>query len=134
MSSTVVVCNGITMYDMRTTLKREAGEAITMGHSVWIDTAGLAWNCDNTQDAIVHGWALFTVADGEMLTIVTTCRMEVGTAQTIGNMVYTGNVGTTGSAPSTTAAAYGIVCGFAYKADAVFVFVPIPAANAGVHS
>ncbi len=122
------------MYDIRTTLKREAGEAITMGHSVWIDTDGLAWNVDSTKYDIVHGWALFTVAESDMLTIVTTCRMKVGTAQTIGNRAYTGAVGSTGSAPSTTLSTDGIVCGFAYKADAVFAFVPIPAADGGVHA
>lgn len=128
-----IICNGISMFDIRTTLKREAGEAITMGHSVWIDTDGLVWNCDDTKTTIVHGWALTTVALGDMLTIVTTCRMEVGTTQIIGNMVYTGNV-SGGTAPSTTLAANGIPCGFAFKADAVFVFVPIPAANGGQHA
>lgn len=129
-----VVCNGITMFDIRSTLKREAGEEILMGHSVWIATDGLAWNVDNTKNDLVHGWAMFTVAAGDMLTIVTTCRMEVGTAQTIGNKAYCGDVGTTGSAPGTGLLNSTRVCGFAYKADALFLVVGPPTADGGAHA
>lgn len=128
-----VVCNGISMYDIRTTLKRVAGEAITMGHSVWIATDGLAYNVDNGKSDLVHGFALFTVAADDMLTIVTTCRMEVGTAQTIGNRAYCGDVGTTGSAPGTGLTNTTQVCGFAYKADGLFLQVPTPTADGGAH-
>jgi len=130
---TTLVARGIKMFDIRTTIKAEAGEAITMGHSVWVDTSGKAWNCDDTQTDIVHGWALTTVEESDMLTIVTTCRMEVATTQIIGNMVYTGEV-SGGSAPSTTLATDGIPCGFAYAANMIFLFVPIPAQNGGAHT
>ena len=130
---TTLVARGIKMFDIRTTIKAEAGEAITMGHSVWVDTSGKAWNIDEIKYDIVHGWALTTVAQGDMLTIVTTCRMEVETTQTIGNKVYTG-AESGGSAPSTTLATDGICCGFAYAANMVFLFVPIPAQNGGAHT
>lgn len=123
-----VASEGITMYDIRTTIKRAAAEAITQGMSVYIHTDGLAYRVDAGKSDVVHGWALTTVAAGVELTIVTTCRMEVDTTQTIGARIYTGAVAA-GSAPSTTLAATGVVCGFAISADQVFCNVPTPAAD-----
>lgn len=119
---------GITGYDIRTTLKVEAGEAITQGMSVRISAAGTAMRVDAGQSDVVHGWALTTVAAGNNVTLVTTCRMNVDTAQTIGARLYTGNVAA-GSAPSTTFAAVGPICGFAVTATQVFCNVPTPAAD-----
>ena len=116
------------MYDIRTTIKVPAGEAITSGMSVRVSAAGTAWRVDAGKSDVVHGWALTTVVTGAELTIVTTCRMEVDTAQTIGARIYTGNVAA-GSAPSTTFAAVGVVCGFAVEADKIFCNVPTPAAD-----
>lgn len=123
-----VASEGITMYDIRTTIRAAAGEAITQGMSVRISAAGTVWRVDAGKSDVVHGWALTTVATGSMLTIATTCRMEVDTAQTIGARIYTGAVAA-GSAPSTTLAAVGVVCGFAISADQVFCNVPTPAAD-----
>ena len=123
-----VASEGITMYDIRTTLKVTAGEAITMGMSVRIAAAGTAWRVDAGQSDVVHGWALTTVAAGDELTVVTTCRQAVDTAQTIGARLYTGNVAA-GSAPSTTFAAVGVICGFAVTASQIFCNVPEPAAD-----
>ncbi|MCK4265915.1 MAG: hypothetical protein KAX31_01445 [Thermoplasmata archaeon] len=117
---------GITMYDIRTTLKVLAVTGITQAMSVYIDANG-ANRCDADND-VVHEWALTTVGTGDELTIATTCRMNVDTAQTIGARLYTGNVAA-GSAPSTTFAAVGVVCGFAVTAAQVFCNVPTPAAD-----
>lgn len=118
---------GITMYDIRTTLKVEAAEAITQGMSVYINANG-ANRVDAGKSDVVHGWALTTVAQYDMLTVVTTCRMNVDTAQTPGARLYTGNVAA-GSAPSTTFAAVGPVCGYAVTAVQVFCNVPTPGAD-----
>uniref|UniRef100_A0A6M3M0J6 Uncharacterized protein n=1 Tax=viral metagenome TaxID=1070528 RepID=A0A6M3M0J6_9ZZZZ len=122
-----VASTGITMYDIRTTLKVPAVEAITQGMSVYIDANG-ANRVDAGKSDVCHGWALTTVAAGVDVTIATTCRMNVDTAQTPGARLYTGNVAA-GSAPSTTFAAVGVVCGFAVTATQVFCNVPTPAAD-----
>lgn len=118
-----VVCEGITMYDIRTTLKGVTGEAIGLGEAVFFAQDGLIYLCDNASGDIVHGWALTARATGAMLTVVTNCRMEVDTVQTIGARVYSGEeLG--GSAPSTTLTADGLVCGIAISADQVWVTTP----------
>jgi len=123
-----VASQGISMYDIRTSVKAVAAEAITQGFSCYIHTDGLAYRCDNGKSDVCHGWALNTVAAGDMVTLVTTCRMEVDTVQTIGARIYSGNVAA-GSAPSTTLTANGVVCGYAISADQVFANVPTPAAD-----
>ena len=123
-----VASTGITMYDIRTTIKLTAGEAITQGMSVRIAAAGTAWRVDAGQSDVVHGWALTTVGAGDEITLATTCRMNVDTAQAPGARLYTGNVAA-GSAPSTTFAAVGVICGFAVSATQVFCNVPEPAAD-----
>lgn len=116
------------MYDIRTTIKAVAAEAIDMGDSLYISTDGLAYVVDNGKSDVCHGWALTAAAVGASVTIVTTCRMDVATAQTIGARAYTGNVAT-GSAPSTTLAAVGVVVGYAWQANRLFLQVPTPAAD-----
>ncbi len=119
---------GITMYDIRTTIKAVASEPIVMGMSVQILAAGTIAFCDAGKGDVVHGWALTSVAAGDQLTIVTTCRMEVDTVQVPGAMLYVGNAAN-GSAPSTTFAAVGPICGFAVTTTQIFCNVPTPAAN-----
>ena len=76
-----VVCTGITMYDIRTSIKAVAAEAIGYGESVYIGSDGLVRALDGVYAAVCHGWALTAKALGGALTIVTTCRMDVDTAQ-----------------------------------------------------
>ena len=121
-----VACLGITMYDIRTTLKVEAATAITQGMSCYIDALG-ANRCDADND-VVHGWALKSVGAGDQVTLATTCRMEVDTAQAPGARLYLGN-NANGSAPSTTFAAVGDVCGFAVTTTQIFCNVPDPTAD-----
>ena len=105
-----------------------ASEAITVGMSVQILAAGTIARVDAGKNDVVHGWALTTVAQGDELTIATTCRMNVDTAQTPGARLYSGNVAN-GSAPSTTFAAVGIICGFAVSATQIFCNIVAPAAD-----
>jgi len=114
------------MYDIRTTIKVVAKDAITMGMSVYLDANG-ANRCDADWD-VVHGWALTTVAVGDMLTVVTTCRMEVDTVQTPGARIFSGNEGA-GSAPSTTLLNTTPACGFAITTTQIFCNVPTPTAD-----
>lgn len=123
-----VVCTGITMYDIRTSIKAVAAEAIGYGESVYISTDGLAYVADNGKSDVVHGWALTAKAVGGTVTIVTTCRMDVDTTQIAGAMAYSGAVAG-GSAPSTTLAAVGVVVGFAITSSKLFLNVPTPSAN-----
>lgn len=123
-----VTCDGIEMYDIRTSIKTVAGEAIGYGESCYISTDGEAYVVDNGKSTVVHGWALEAAAEGATITLVTTCRMLVDATQTIGARVYTGAV-SGGSAPSTTLASNGVVCGYAIAADKVFLNVPVPAAD-----
>lgn len=85
-----VVCSGVSMYDIRTTIKAVAAEAIGLGESIYISTDGLAYVVDNGKNDVCHGWALTAAAAGATLTIVTTCRMDVAVDQTIGARAYTG--------------------------------------------
>lgn len=121
-----VVCTGITMYDIRTSIKAVAAVAIGYGESVYISTDGLAYVLDNTKADPCHGWALTAAAIGATLTIVTTCRMNVDTTQTMGAQAKVGAV-VGGSAPSTTLT--GISVGFAITANKLFLNVPTPAAD-----
>jgi len=121
-----VACLGITMYDIRTTLKVTAFTGITQGMSVYINANG-GQRCDADND-VVHGWALTTVGAGEQVTLATTCRMEVDTVQVPGARLYLGN-NANGSAPSTTFAAVGDVCGFAVTTTQIFCNVPDPTAD-----
>lgn len=123
-----IVCEGITMYDIRTTIKAVAAEAIGYGESVQLANDGLAYLVDNGKSDVVHGWALTAGAAGATITIVTTCRMDVDTVQVPGAMCYTGSVAG-GSVPSTTLAAAGVICGFALTTTRIFLNVPTPAAN-----
>lgn len=123
-----VTCTGVDNYDPRTTIKGTAAEAIDIGESCRISSDGKAYVVDNAKSDVCHGWALTTVAINEKVTLFTKGRMMVGTAQTIGARLYTGNIAG-GSAPSTTLAAVGVVVGFAIEAYKVFVLTPIPAAN-----
>ncbi|GAG37922.1 unnamed protein product, partial [marine sediment metagenome] len=110
------------MYDLRTTLKAEAGEAIGHGQSVFIAQDGLVYLCDNASGDLCHGWALTARASGGMVTIATACRMKVDLVQQIGAIVYSGELGG-GTAPSTTLVALGalagVICGIGIAADAV---------------
>ena len=123
-----VACEGVKMYDIRTTLKAVAAETIEVGESCYIHTDGLVYVVDNGKSDVVHGWALAYAAVGSEVTLVTTARMLVDTTQTIGARLYTGAVAG-GSVPSTTFAATGVVCGFAITASLIFVNVPTPAAD-----
>jgi len=116
------------MYNIRTTLKAVAVEAIVMGESVYIHTDGLAYVVDDGKSDVCHGWALKDTALGEMVTIVTQCRMIVDTTQTIGARLYTGAV-SGGSPPSTTLSATGVVVGYAVTATRIYCNVPTPAAD-----
>lgn len=122
-----VVCSGISMYDIRTTIKAVAFEAIGLGESVYISTDGLAYLVDNGKSDVCHGWALTAAAEGAPLTIVTTCRMDVAVDQTIGARAYTG-AQAGGSAPTTTLGT-GIVVGFAWQVRRLFLNVPMPATD-----
>lgn len=124
----MVTCLGIDFYDMRTTLKGPAAEAISMGESVYISSDGLVYVCDNGKNDVCHGWALKDYAIGEMVTIITQCRMKVDATQTPGARLYSGAVAG-GSAPSTTLAVTGVVCGYAVTTELVYCNVPTPAAN-----
>lgn len=121
-----VVCTGITMYDIRTSIKAVAAEAIGYGESVYISTDGLAYVLDNGKADVCHGWALTAAAVGATVTIVTTCRMDVDTTQISGARANVGAVAG-GSAPSTTLT--GIAVGFAITASKLFLNVPTPAAD-----
>ena len=117
-----VTCLGITMYDMRTTIKAVAGEALGYGRGVFVAQDGLAYHCDNASGAVLHGWALKATAVGVTVTIVTCCRMETDAVETIGARAYAPEVAG-GSAPSTTVVA-GTLVGFAITVDRVWVQVP----------
>ena len=80
---------------------------------------------DNGKSDVCHGWALKAAAAGTMVTIVNRCRMWINTTFTIGVRVYTGAV-SGGSAPTTSG---GVVVGFAWKADEVYLRAPTPAAD-----
>lgn len=121
-------CLGIDHYDMRTTLKRPAGEALSMGESVYIHDDGEVYAVDNGKSDVCHGWALKDYAEGDMVTIITQCRMKVAVAQTPGARLYTGNFAG-GSPPSTTFAAVGVVCGYAIDTSLIYCNVPTPAAD-----
>jgi len=123
-----VTCEGIEMYDIRTTIKVQAAETIEIGESCYIHTDGKAYVVDNGKYDVVHGWALDAASEDDWITLVTTCRMIVDTTQTIGARVYTGGV-SGGSAPSTTFATTGVVCGYALTATKLFLNVPTPAAD-----
>lgn len=124
----MVTCYGIDMYDPRTAQKAKAAEDIGLGESVYISTDGLAYLVDNGKYDVMHGVALTATDSGEYVTIVTQCRMHLATTQTIGARIYTGAV-SGGSAPSTTLAATGVICGYALTADRVYVNVPTPGAD-----
>lgn len=123
-----VICDGIEMYDIRTTIKAQLAEEADLGESCYISTDGKAYLVDNGKYDVVHGWALEPGDADEYITLVTTCRMLVDTTQTIGARIYTGAI-SGGSAPSTTHATNGVVCGFAIEAKKVFCNIPTPAAN-----
>jgi len=124
----MVVASGIAMYDIRTTIKAVTAEAVDIGDSLYIAADGLAYVVDNGKSDVCHGWALEAQGAGVMVTIVTTCRLDMVTAQTIGARAYTGAVAT-GSPPSTTLAAVGLVVGFAWQANRLYLQVPVPAAD-----
>ena len=121
-----VLCTGITMYDIRTTIKAVAAEAIGYGESVYIGSDGLVYVIDGVYAAVCHGWALTAAAIGATLTIVTTCRMNVDTAQIPGAAAQVGAVAG-GSPPSTTLT--GIAVGFAISTSKLFLNVPTPAGD-----
>jgi hypothetical protein len=124
-----VTSKGIAMYDARDSIKVEAAETIPLGASVYIHTDGKAYVVDNGKSDVCHGFALMARTVGQMLTVVTRCRMWVNTAQTLGARCYTGAVAG-GSAPSTTLAANGTVCGFAFSAYEIYVHAnPVPPAD-----
>lgn len=123
-----VTCEGIKFFDLRTTIKAEAGESISMGESCYISSDGEAYVVDNGKADVVHGWALQDASEGDNLTLATKCRMQVDTSQTIGARVYTGNV-SGGSAPSTTLSANGVVCGFAWDTYKIYCEIPTPGAD-----
>lgn len=121
-----VVCSGITMFDIRTSIKAVAAVAIGYGESVYIGSDGLVRLVDNGYALVCHGWALTAAAVGATLTIVTTCRMDVDTAQIPGAQAQVGAVAG-GSAPSTTLT--GIAVGFAITTSKLFLNVPMPAGD-----
>lgn len=123
-----VTSKGIAMYDARDSIKVEAAETIPLCASVYIHTDGKAYVVDNVKNDVCHGWALKAATAGQIITVVTRCRMWVNTTQTIGARAYTGNQAG-GSAPSTTLAANGIIVGYAWKADELYVRAPNPAAD-----
>lgn len=122
-----VVCSGVSMYDIRTTIKAVAAEAIGLGQSIYVSTDGLAYVVDNGKNDVCHGWALTAAAAGAPLTVVTTCRMDVAVDQTIGARAYTG-AQAGGSAPTTTLAT-GIIVGYAWQVRRLYLQVPNPAAD-----
>jgi 3D (Asp-Asp-Asp) domain-containing protein len=121
-----VVCEGITMYDIRTSIKAVAAETIPLGASVYVSSDGLAYVVDNGKADVCHGWSLEAAVVGDTITIVTTCRMDVDTAQTPGARANVGAVAG-GSAPSTTHA--GIAVGFAVTTSRLLLNIPTPAAD-----
>lgn len=123
-----VACLGITGYDIRTTWKGVAAEALTMGMSVYLSAADTLIRRVDGVNTVCHGWALTTVAEGETVTIVTACRMEVDTAQIPGRRAAVGNIGA-GTAPSTTFAGTGLTVGFGITTDQVWLHVPQQAAE-----
>lgn len=125
-----IVCNGVLGYDLRTSIKAEAGETLTLGQSVYIANDGKVYRVDGDKSTVCHGWVLEDAVAGDTITVMTKCRLRVATTQVMGARVYTGAVAG-GSAPSTTLAAAGVIVGVAYKANEVFLQVPVPAADAG---
>jgi hypothetical protein len=123
-----ITCEGVLFFDIRTAIKGVAGEAISMGESCYVHTDEEIYVVDNGKSDVCHGWALEDAAEGDEVTLVTTARLKVDTAQTVGARLYTGAVAG-GSAPSTTHAATGVVVGFAYGDYEIFVNVPTPAAD-----
>jgi len=123
-----VTCEGITFFDLRTTVKTVAGEAISMGESCYIASDGEAYVVDNGKSDVVHGWALNDASENDKITLATTCRMQVDTSQTKGARLYTGSVAG-GSAPSTTLASNGVVCGFAVDTYKIHCQIPTPGAD-----
>lgn len=123
-----VVCEGITFYDPRESVKAEAAEDIGFGEACYISTDGKAYLVDNGKNDVCHGFALKAASSGTYVTLVRECRMDVDTTQTIGARAYTGGVAG-GSAPSTTLAATGVVVGFAITASKLSLRAPMPAAD-----
>jgi len=126
-----IVTGNITMYDIRTTFKGVAAQALTAGWSVHIKIAdGLVYPCITGENTVLHGWALTTVATGETVTIVTGCRMKTDQTERPG---YRASVGApaTGSAPSSIAAftATGVCGGFATGDDELWLTTPTPTAE-----
>lgn len=123
-----VICQGIVMYNIQTTLKGVAAEAISMGESLYIHSDGLVYVVDNGKYDVCHGWALKDYAEGDKVTILTQCRMIVDTTQTVGARLYTGAV-SGGSAPSTTLSATGVIVGFAVEAKLIYCRITVPGAD-----
>lgn len=123
-----VTCNGIEMYDIRTTIKAKAAEAIDIGESCRIANDGKIYVVDDGKSDVCHGWPIEAAALDDEIILATTCRMFVDTTQTPGARLYTGAVAG-GSAPSTTFATTGVVVGFAISTSLVFCNIPTPAAN-----
>ncbi len=123
-----VECGGVLKYVIPTSLHGEAAETIAIGESCYISTDGLIYVVDNGKSDVVHGWAIKGYTIGQEVTLATEIRLNVLTTQTIGARVYTGNV-SGGSAPSTTLASNGVVCGVAESANVIFCRAPIPGAD-----
>jgi len=125
----VIVTGELTMYDIRTTWKGTAGQALTAGWSVYLKIAdGLVWPCINLENTYCHGWVLTSCLAGETVTIVTGCRMKTDQIERPG---YHAGVGqeATGTAPSSLAShsAFGEDVGFATHVDQLWLTVTAPA-------
>ncbi len=133
-----IVTGNVTMYDIRTTFKGVAGQALTAGWSVHIKTAdGLIWPCIIGEATVCHGWVLTSCLAGETVTIVTTCRMKTDQLEVPGRMAGIGGPAT-GSAPSTIATftGVGVDVGFGIASrggvtntDELMLFIPPAAAE-----
>ncbi len=113
------------MIDPRQSFKAQAGEALSLGESVWLATDGKVYANDDEggKNVVCHGWALKDAAEGDTITITTYCRMDVDVTQTIGARVGIGAV-SGGSAPSTTLATPYV--GFAITTERIMLHTTFP--------
>jgi len=113
------------MYDPRHSFKAQAGEALSMGESLYLATDGKVYAIDDEggKNVVCHGWALGDAVENDTIIVIVYCRMDVDVTQTRGAPVGIGAV-SGGSAPSTTLAAPYV--GFAITTERIMLHTTFP--------